>query len=295
MLIAFDIGGSRIRAARAFAPDDLEPLGERPMPASFPGFVAALRGLVPEEGTSLAIAIAGVVDPDTGRITAANLPAVNGRALAADLGAALGRPVWIGNDADCFVLTEALLGVGRGHRNVFGIILGSGVGGGIVLEGRLLTGAGGIAGEWGHAPVLDQRPLGRDLPHLTCGCGQSGCVDTYGSARGIERLHLALSGQGLDSREILAAWRAGEMAAAATVEVWLELVAGPLAMLVNVIGPSVVPVGGGLSNDRDLMAALDRAVRHRLLRPTPEALLRPAFHPEPGLVGAALAGLQAFG
>lgn len=154
------------------------------MPLSFPGFVAALRDLMPEEATSLAIAIAGVVDPDTGRITAANLPAVNRRALAADLGAALGRPVWIGNDADCFVLTEALLGVGRGHRSVFGIILGSGVGGGIVLDGRLLTGAGGIAGEWGHAPVLDQRPLGRDLPHLPCGCGQSGCVDTYGSARG---------------------------------------------------------------------------------------------------------------
>ncbi|ULB11035.1 ROK family protein [Cereibacter azotoformans] len=295
MLIAFDIGGSRIRAARVFAPDHLEPLGELPMPPSFPGFIRALGQLVPRASRTVAISIAGVIDPASGRLTSANLPAVNGRRLAGDLAAALGRPVWIGNDADCFVLTEARRGVARGHRNVFGIILGSGVGGGLVLDGALVAGAGGITGEWGHGPVLDQRPLGHDLPRLRCGCGQTGCLDTVGGARGIERLHLHLSGRGLDSREILSAWRAGEMAAAETVSVWLELVSGPLAVVLNVVGSSVVPVGGGLANDRDLVAALDRAVRQRLLRPTTEPVLRPAIHPEPGLVGAALAGLETFG
>lgn len=295
MLIVFDIGGSRIRAARAHAPDDLEPLGEMPMPVSFPGFVRALSGLLPAEPLPVAISIAGVVDPQDGRITAANLPAVNGRPLAAALQPALGRRVWIGNDADCFVLTEALRGAAMGQRNVFGIILGSGVGGGLVLDGRLVAGAGGFAGEWGHGAVLDQRPLGREVPHFPCGCGQAGCVDTVGGARGIERLHRHLSGRDADSREILSAWRAGELAAAATVETWLELVAGPLAVVLNVLGASIVPVGGGLANDRALVAALDRAVRQRLLRPTASALLVPAAHPEPGLVGAALAGWQAFG
>ncbi|MCE6952162.1 ROK family protein [Cereibacter sphaeroides] len=295
MLVAFDIGGSRIRAARALAPDDLEPLGEAPMPQAFAGFVAALMGLLPAGARSVAISIAGVVDPEDGRITAANLPAVTGRRLAADLEAALGRPVWIGNDADCFVLTEALRGAGRGHRNVFGIILGSGVGGGLVLDGRLVTGAGGFAGEWGHGTVLNERPLGRDVPHLGCGCGLHGCVDTVGGARGIERLHRHLSGSEASSREILSAWRAGEMAAAVTVETWLDLVAGPLALVLNVVGASVVPAGGGLASDRALVAALDGAVRQRLLRRTASPLVVPAAHPEPGLVGAALAGWQAFG
>ncbi|MGP3696526.1 ROK family protein [Rhodobacter sp. NSM] len=294
MLIALDIGGSRIRAARAFAPDHLEPLGELPMPPSFPGFVHALSRLVPPDATNLAISMAGVVDPESGRITAANLPAVSGRCLAEDLKAALHRPVWIGNDADCFVLTEALRGSAKGHRNVFGIILGSGVGGGLVIDGKLVSGAGGIAGEWGHGPILDQRPLGRDVPRLPCGCGQTGCIDTLGGARGIERLHLHLTGRSLDSRELLSAWRAGDLAAAGTVEVWLDLIAGPLAVVLNVVGPSAVPVGGGLANDRDLVAALDRAVRQRILRRTSEALLLPAMHPEPGLVGAALAGLETF-
>lgn len=305
MLVAFDIGGSRIRAACAPAPGRLTPCGEAPMPVTFPDFAAAVAGLLPKAASAVAISIAGVVDPADGRLVAANLPAVNGRAVGADLRQALGLPVWIGNDADCFTLAEALEGVGRGHRNVFGVILGSGVGGGLVIDGRLVAGAGGFAGEWGHGPVLDQRPLGRPVPHFACGCGQRGCIDTVGGARGIERLHRHLSGRTATSLQILAGWHEGEPAARETVEVWLDLLAGPLAMVLNVVGASVVPVGGGLANDHALVAALDLAVRRRVLRPAPAALLLPAAQAkpglakpglaEPGLAGAALAGWQAFG
>lgn len=288
MLAAFDIGGSRIRATLSPAPGEMRPLGEAAMPRDFAGFLGAVSGLLPPGTSRLAVAVAGIVDPADGRLTAANLPAVNGRRLGPELQAALGLPVWIGNDADCFALAEATEGVACGHRTVFGVILGSGVGGGLVIDGRLVTGAGGFAGEWGHGPVLDQRPLGQVVPHFRCGCGQAGCVDTVGGARGLERLHRHLTGDEADSRAILARWHAGE--APRTVALWLELVSGPLAMVLNVVGASAVPVGGGLGSDGALVAALDQAVRARILRRTDGPLLRPAALPEPGLIGAARAG-----
>ncbi len=189
------------------------------------------------------------------------------------------------NDADCFALAEATQGAGRGKAAVFGVILGSGVGGGLVLGGRLVTGAGGYAGEWGHGPVI------RGDHAFACGCGQAGCVDTVGGARGLERLHRAETGETLGSEAIVAAWKAGEAAAGATLALWRDLVAGPLALVVNVTGADVVPVGGGLSRAQGLVAYLDEAVRVRILRRTTAPLLVPAeCGPDAGLLGAAMAG-----
>ena len=134
--------------------------------------------------------------PIRGTIKAANIPCIDGLPLAALLTDRLGRPVIIGNDADCFALAEAVLGAGKSHRIVFGAILGTGVGGGLVIDGRLVTGRGGYAGEWGHAPVAATRvgtpPV--ELPRFACGCGLHGCVNTLGGARGMERLHAHLGG-----------------------------------------------------------------------------------------------------
>ncbi len=178
------------------------------------------------------------------------------------------------------------MGAGRGHACVFGIILGTGVGGGLVRDGQLVTGAGGYAGEWGHGPVIQ-------TPAFACGCGQTGCVDTIGGARGLERLHHHLTGDIATSHDILQRWHGGEVA---TVDAWLGLVAGPLAMVVNVIGADCVPVGGGLANDTALIAALDAAVRARILRVMDRALVMPAHvSVDAGLVGAASAGEVAFG
>lgn len=297
MILCFDIGGSRIKAGLVQADGTVESLGDAPTPTNFRAFTDAMnRFLNGRDARGIAVSIAGCVDPDTGRLKCANIPCVDGRAIVDDLARVLRLPVWVGNDADCFALAEAQRGVGAGHRTVFGIILGTGVGGGLVIDGRIVTGAGGYAGEWGHGPVLNTRPLGLDVPHFACGCGLAGCVDTVGGARGLERLHLRLSGEVAASTAIIAAWEAGEAAAATTVAVWLEMVSGPLAMVLNVVGASVVPVGGGLSTAPALIAALDEAVRNRVLRRTAGPLLVPAAHrTEPGLVGAAIAGMQAFG
>lgn len=285
MILAFDIGGSRIKAARS-GNGVLETLGETATPIEdFAAFTTALAAFLTTE-SAVAISITGVVDPATGRIKVANIPCLDGRDVTTDLQTALNLPVLILNDADCFALAEATAGAGKSHRNVFGIILGTGVGGGVVLNGQLVTGTGGYAGEWGHGPVI------RD-PAFACGCGQIGCLDTIGGARGMERLHKHLTGQDATAPAIIAAWKAG---AGPTVPLWLDLVSGQLAMVVNLIGADIVPVGGGLANDRALIAALDAAVRARILRRTDAPLVVPAtVSADAGLAGAAAAGEARFG
>ncbi|MBL4929178.1 ROK family protein [Fuscibacter oryzae] len=284
MILAFEIGGSRIRAARVQGAV-LEPLGECPTPADdLSAFVAALRGFLTDE-TVVSLSIAGVVDPISGRIIVANIPCLNGRAVAADLTAALGRPVTVLNDADCFALAEARHGAGRGHASVFALILGTGVGGGLVMNGRLVSGPGGIAGEWGHGPVV------RGAYALPCGCGQVGCLDQLGGARGLERLHRLIHGHDLSAPEIVTNWRNGDASALASITEWRAILGGPLAMLVNTLGVTCLPVGGGLSNAPDLIAALDETVRAGILRATDAPLLVPAqLGADAGLIGAAEAG-----
>lgn len=283
MILAFDIGGSRIKAARGG-----KILGEAPTPVSdFAAFVAALKGFLRGDERGIAIAVAGIVDAATGRARTANIPCLDGGTLQEDLSRALGLPVVVLNDADCFALAEMAQGAARGHRNVFAVILGSGVGGALIVDGRLVEGPGGVAGEWGHGPIC------RD-PAFACGCGQVGCLDTVGSARGLERLHQHLTGEVVGSVEIIRRWRAGQPAPA--VGLWLELVGGALAMVVNTVGAGIVPVAGGLSNDAALIAALDRAVRSRILRKTDRPLVVVATTgADAGLIGAAIAGEAAFG
>ncbi len=291
MIVCFDIGGSRIKAA-AFEGGHLTALGDAPTPQTdFAAFAKTLRGFVQGRTTGgIAIAIAGVVDPDTGAIKVANIPCIDGIVLADTLRAALDLPVLILNDADCFALAEARLGAGRGHRTVFGVILGTGVGGGLVIDGRLVTGTGGYAGEWGHGPVIAP-PW--DFP---CGCGLRGCVDAIGGARGIEKLHLTLHGIAAPSTAILAEWQAGQAQAGATIARWVDLVAPPLALVINVTGASILPVGGGLAHVPALIAILDSRVRASILRAVRLPVLVPALcGPEAGLIGAAEAGRERFG
>lgn len=264
-------------------------------PPGFAAFAAVLATAVQPGSRGVSISIAGVVPPETGVLNAANVPAANNHQLAAELAAMLDLPVWVANDADCFALAEATIGAAQGQRNVFGLILGTGVGGGLVIDGRIVTGAGGYAGEWGHGQVLAERlpDLGLDIPHFRCGCGQNGCVDTVGGARGMERLYRHMFGTDLSSTAILSDWLGGQPAAQLLIEAWAGLIAGPLAVVLNVTGSSAVPVGGGLAKVPELVALLDRAVRLRLLRQTSAALLVPGrLTVEPGLIGAAMLGFQ---
>ncbi|GHA18068.1 N-acetylglucosamine kinase [Devosia pacifica] len=294
MILSFDIGGTTIKSALGDTPDQLKPLNRQPTPASdLEAFVGAISRDVSRapDDTIIAMSITGVIDPETGIVTCANIPCIDGLSLASVLRQRLARPVHIVNDADCFVLAEAGFGAGRGKRVVFGAILGTGVGGGLVIDSRLHQGVGGLTGEWGHGPVAGTQvgdpPVA--IPRLKCGCGQIGCLDTVGGARGLERLYQHLNGEFLDSQQIIAAWEAGDANAARAVSAQIELLAGPLALVVNVVGADVVPVGGGLSRAARLVSALDTAVRQRILRRIDQPLVVPGIaQGEPGWIGAAL-------
>ncbi|MGH6760094.1 MAG: ROK family protein [Phyllobacterium sp.] len=300
MITCFDIGGTAIKSALARSPDDIQPLGRVPTPVDDYDAFARVIGETATEATGRAdslvsISLAGVIDADTGRITCANIPCIDGRPLVDDLSKTLQRPVLIANDADCFAIAEAMTGAGRGHRIVFGVILGTGVGGGLVINGQILQGAGGFAGEWGHGPVsatLAGDPPA-DIPRFACGCGQVGCIDAIGSARGLEKLHKHLHGLDTPSTDIIAAWVDGDAKAARTIDCYVDIVSGPLSMVVNVVGASIVPVGGGLSNAQQLIDRIDRAVRDRILRKTGAPLIvRGECQIEPGLIGAGVLGLM---
>ncbi|WP_321816295.1 MULTISPECIES: ROK family protein [unclassified Paraburkholderia] len=306
-LYTADIGGSFMRLA-AHAPDGtLTLLAKQPTPAhDWPQFADTLASMLAAHAhldtepqrAPLALSIAGLIDPLDGKALSANIPCITGRKLAGELRARLGREVFAANDADCLALAEAVSGAGAGHRVVFAAVLGTGVGGGLVADGRLIRGAGGVTGEWGHGPIVstqcfvDAEAGGERtliaVPRFACGCGQTGCVDTIGGARGIERLHAHLHGANIESRTILAAWSQGDAAAMRTLDVWRELVAEPLAALVNVTGASVVTVGGGLASAGALIGRLDQAVRARVLYRREQPLVVPGrYREEGGLIGAA--------
>lgn len=298
MINCLDIGGSSIKGAFGQSASALISLGRVDTPLNdLDAFAAAIEEVLVRSPAApdaiVAIAIAGVVDPDSGTIKVANIPCIDGLPLAAVLADRLARRVIIGNDADCFALAEAVVGAGRSHRIVFGVILGNGVGGGLVIDGRLVTGRGGYAGEWGHAPVAATRvgtpPV--ELPRFACGCGLHGCVDTLGGARGMERLHAHLGGSPSDSFAILEQWQAGDGAATRTIDSYMEIVAPPLALVVNVVGADIVPVGGGLGRSPRLIERLDHEVRRRMLRSTDGPLVVQAqLGIEPALIGAAILG-----
>ena len=300
VLCCLDVGGSFIKFGTAEGAA-VTYRGKVATPArDWDAFVAAVATLIAAAevpaGAPVALSIAGIFDPDSGyATTVANIPCLEGHRLPLELGAALGRPVSVANDADCFALAEAVAGAGRGHRIVFGAILGTGVGGGLIVDGRMVRGAGGITGEWGHGPVAGM-VAGADGPvsaRLSCGCGQVGCLDAVGGARGLERLHEVLSGERLASQQIVERWKAGEAVAVRTIHGWRDVLADPLALVVNVVGASIIPVGGGLSGEPGLITLLDEAVRMRILRRLEAPLVVPAtLGGDAGLIGAAVLGAQ---
>ena len=294
-LMCFDIGGSTIKPAVATSPGQLKVLPTLKTPLhDYDAFIDIIASCV-GDAQGISISITGVIDPETGILKCANIACADRKPLAADLKTASGLPVHISNDADCFTLAEATLGAGCGHRTVFGIILGSGVGGALVIDGRIVRGSGGFVGEWGHGSILAPKISNpaRDIPHFKCGCGQNGCVNTVGGARGIEALHHFLSSETRTSREIMAAWRARDAAAENTLAAYIELVCPPLAFAINITGADIVPVGGGLSDVPELITLLDQNVREKLLRKTTKSILVKAHNSlEPGLVGAAIVGFQ---
>jgi fructokinase len=205
---------------------------------------------------SVGVGTPGSISRATGLLRGSNSVCLNGKPIKADLEALLGREVRITNDANCFALSEATDGAAAGAEIVFGVILGTGVGGGVVVRGHVLTGPNAIAGEWGHNPL--PWPKDDERPGYPCFAGHSGCIETFLSGPGIERDHLRASGEALTSHDISARAAIGDAACEATMQRYEERLARALAHVINILDPDVIVLGGGLSNVQRLYASVPR-------------------------------------
>jgi fructokinase len=293
--LGVDLGGTKIEAC-ALGPDGA-PRARRRVPAPAGGYAAVVRavaGLVQaveaEAGGAAArgigVGIPGSPSPATGHVRNANATALNGRPLGADLEAALGRPVRLANDANCFALAEAREGAGRGAEMVLGLILGTGAGAGIAVGGRVLEGRNRIAGEWGHTPL--PAPRAAERPGPLCWCGRRGCAEAWISGPALARDHAAATGAPADPPAIAAAAGAGDPAARASLARHLDRLARALAAVVNVLDPHVIVLGGGLSNLGHLAGALPAALAPHVFSDTFDTPVRTnALGDSAGVLGAA--------
>ena len=288
-----DLGGTKIEIL-ALDREGRELLRRRrPTPrGAYHAIVAAIAELVTEaEATlggrgSVGIGIPGSVSPATGLVKNANSTELIGHPLDRDVGAALGRDVRLANDADCFALSEAVDGAGRGARSVFGVILGTGVGGGLVFEGRLIGGPNSIAGEWGHNPL--PWPTDAERPGPRCYCGRLGCIEAFVSGPSFARDHADHGGGELAGPRIVAAAAVGDQAAKATLERYVGRLARALATVINIFDPEVVVLGGGMSQVSTLYEEVPAAWGRWIFSDTVETRLRPPVHGDSsGVRGAA--------
>ncbi len=252
MRIGIDLGGTKIEAI-ALDSDGRERFRVRIATPrdDYQGTIEAVAALVAQAEaavgpSSVGIGMPGVVSPATGLVKNANSTWLNGRPLSEDLAARLGRPVKLANDANCFALSEASDGAAAGAPIVFGVIIGTGVGGGLIVDGHVVVGANAIAGEWGHNPL--PWPCDDERPGPACYCGRYGCLETFLSGPALARDHHEHTGTRLDAAAIVEAAARGEVAASATLDRYERRLARGLASVINVFDPHVIVLGGGLSN-----------------------------------------------
>ena len=261
--VGIDLGGTKIEII-ALSPDGRELLRRRiaTPKEDYDAILGAVAKLVHDAETELgATATVGIGTPGsisraTGLLRGSNSVCLNGRPIRADFEALLGRSVQITNDANCFALSEATDGAGAGAEVVFGVILGTGVGGGIVVRGHVLTGPNAIAGEWGHNPL--PWPKDDERPGFPCFAGHSGCIETFLSGPGIERDHRHAGGEALGAHDIAARAALGDAACEATLQRYEERLARALAHVINIVDPDVIVLGGGMSNVQRLYASVPR-------------------------------------
>ena len=262
MRIGVDLGGTKIEAA-AFDGPRILARQRIPTPAgdymatlmAVAGLVETLEAELGRRG-SVGVGTPGVESAQSGLIKNANSTCLIGKPLKRDLQALLQREVRLANDANCFALSEAVDGAAAGAEVVFGVILGTGVGGGIVVRGELLVGANAIAGEWGHNPL--PAPTAEELPAPACYCGRCGCVETWLSGPGLARDHAATTGEALAPEAIAARAAAGDAACEATLQRYENRLARALAGVINLLDPQVIVLGGGLSKLERLYANVPR-------------------------------------
>ncbi|WP_132254769.1 ROK family protein [Methylobacterium segetis] len=291
--LGIDLGGTKIagivldRAGRTLAEGRIaSPRGE------YAATVRAVAGLVArleaeaDGPCSVGIGMPGAISARTGLIKNANSTWLNGRPFAADLVAALGQPVRVENDANCLAVSEAVDGAGAGAELVWAIILGTGVGSGIAIRGRVLSGRDRIAGEWGHNPL--PAPRDEERPGPACYCGRRGCIETFLSGPGLSADHARRTGEALTGEAIVSASRAGDADARATLAAYLDRMGRAVAHVVNILDPDMIVIGGGLSRVPELLAGLPAATAPHVFSDAFDTPIRPSLHGDAsGVRGAA--------
>ncbi|MDE2336673.1 MAG: ROK family protein [Alphaproteobacteria bacterium] len=331
MHIGVDLGGTKTEAVCLDADSGAELFRHRvPSPrGDYRATVGAIAALVTlaedtlsQKGT-VGVGIPGTVSADTGLVKNANSTWLNGQPLDKDLAAALGRPVRVENDANCFALSEAVDGAGKGKSAVFAVIIGTGCGAGIAVDGRILGGPNRIAGEWGHNPLpaprfyrenaperpdifgagasvnptyaAKPRPVyftddgdWNEYPGTPCYCGKRGCLETWISGTGLENDYARVTGEALSTHAVIDGARKGEPRAAAALERYVDRLARALAEVINILDPDVIVLGGGMSNVAELYDRVPHAWEAHVFSDVCHTPLVPARHGDSsGVRGAA--------
>jgi fructokinase len=294
MRLGIDLGGTKTEII-ALGDDGRELLRRRVATPkeSYDDVIRTMRDLVTGAERELnargtvGVAIPGTISPISGLVKNANATRLIGHPLDKDLGTALEREVRVCNDANCFALSEATDGAAAGRDIVFGIIAGTGVGGGVVIGGRALTGAHAISGEWGHNPL--PRPSIEEIEQAPqCYCGRTGCIEAWCSGPAFEARYKARTGKSLKAAEIAAAAAGGDADAKAAVERFLDRFARAIATLVNILDPDAIVIGGGLSNIDLLYSELPRRVENYAFSPQGQTTILKNKHGDSsGVRGAA--------
>jgi fructokinase len=291
-LIGIDFGGTKIEAA---ALDDAgKPLVRirAATPSTYDEALATVRDLVARVEAETAtvdrigVGAPGSISPKTGLFRNANTTYLNGRRFGVDLEQTLGKAVRVSNDANCLAVSEAIDGAAAGAHVVFAVIIGTGCGGGMAVDGKLIEGAHGIAGEWGHNPL--PWLVGDEVDGPVCWCGRKNCLETWISGTGFRRDFRQRGGADLSGQQIIAAARTGDAIASAALDAYLDRLARALASIANVIDPDVFVFGGGMANVAEIYERVPSLVRHYVFSDTWEAPLRLArWGDSSGIRGAA--------
>jgi len=292
MRIGIDLGGTKIEGI-VLADDGVEIARARmnSPQGNYNSTLEAIAQLVveidpaPEHRTPIGIGIPGTVSPATGLVKNANSTWLIGHPFDQDLSERLQRPVRVANDANCFAISEASDGAGRDAHVVFGVIIGTGVGGGLIIDRKIITGGNAIAGEWGHTPLPWMTP--DEYPGPACYCGRHGCIESFASGPAFEAAFESATGRALSAKDIDQAAQAGDVAAQAALTQLEDQLGRALTVLINIIDPDVIVLGGGLSNIARLYENLPARIAAHAFSDKIKTPILPAIHGDSGGVRGA--------
>ncbi|MEH6453353.1 MAG: ROK family protein [Psychromonas sp.] len=297
MKYGFDIGGTKMEIV-AFDDDfNIQFQQRKPTPSSnYNSFLDSIVELIKQADAvcgitnEIGIGMPGVINNKTGKLIASNIPGASGQNIVSDLKTRIARNIAVGNDAKCFTISEANGGAADGLEIVFGAILGTGVGGGLCINGQLISGASGATGEWGHSPLPAFLYKKYDLPLLACGCGLQSCIEKYISGSGVIELYYLCSGNRLsETHEIIDLMRQGDINANKAFRIFIDILACSLATMVNVYDPNAIVFGGGLSKVDEIYQLLPQQLNKYIISSiSMPLLLKAKFGDSSGVRGAAM-------